>query len=65
MHGWAEAGALRAGLSAEEATATALALTSMEAYEELVERQGWSHDRYQHWLASALRQSRLGQDVTR
>lgn len=52
-------GHLRKGLSVEEATATALALTSLEAYDEVIDRRGWSHDRYQKWLARSLRHALL------
>lgn len=55
----AEGGHLRDGLMSEEATATALALTSVEAYEELLRRRGWSHDRYEEWLAHELRHALL------
>lgn len=58
----ARAGHLRDGLTREGAYATALALTSLEVYEELVHRAGWSHDDYERWLASALRHSLLGSD---
>lgn len=51
----AEAGDLRAGLTTEAAIATALAVTSMEAYDELISRRGWTHDQYEDWLAEALR----------
>ena len=60
----ADGGYLRPGLTAEDATATALALTSVEAYDELVQRQGWSHDRYQEWLSAALGHALLGQGET-
>lgn len=53
---------LRPGLTTDHAIATAFALTSVEAYEELVHKQGWSHDRYEKWLAAALRHALLGED---
>jgi AcrR family transcriptional regulator len=58
----ASSGALRIGLTVDKATATALALTSVEAYEEVVHHQGFSHEWYEQWLAGALRQALLGAD---
>ncbi len=55
----AKGGHLRRGLTVEEATTTALALTSIEAYEEVIRHKGWSHDQYQSWLAPALRHALL------
>ena len=55
----AKSRSLRKGLSVEDATATALALTSLEAYEEAVRHAGWSHDRYEQWLSAALRAALL------
>jgi AcrR family transcriptional regulator len=52
-------GHLRRGLTLQDATATALALTSMEVYDEVVRHQGWSHDQYQNWLARTLRHALL------
>jgi AcrR family transcriptional regulator len=54
-----KSGSLRRGLTVEEAMATALALTSVEAYEEVIHQRGWSYDRYEQWLASALRHALL------
>lgn len=51
----AQARALRAGLTTETATATVLAVTSMEAYDEVVGHRGWTHDQYEDWLAETLR----------
>ena len=51
---------LRKGLTVDDATATAMALTSVEAYEEVVRRREWSYDRYEQWLAAALRHALLG-----
>lgn len=56
----ADTGALRPGLDLELATATALALTSNETYEELIHRRGWSDDEYERWVATALMWSLLG-----
>lgn len=56
----AKAKQLRTELTADDAVATALALTSIEAYDEAVRHLGWSHDRYEQWLASALRHALLG-----
>lgn len=55
----AAGGHLRTGLTLEDAIAATLALTSMEAYDELVNHRGWSHDRYEAWLATALRSALL------
>jgi len=47
-------GALRSGLDADEAAGHALVLASDDGHDELVRRRGWSYDRYQAWLTSAL-----------
>lgn len=47
-------GQLRAGRDLDETTGHALTLVSPDAFEELVRLRGWSHDRYESWLAQAL-----------
>lgn len=52
----AEAGKLRAGVTAEEAVATFAAIASPECYAFFVEELGWSGAEWQRWLAdSAIR----------
>lgn len=51
---------LRKGLRLEDAIATTLALTSLEAYDEAIGQRGWTHDRYEAWLARSLRHALLG-----
>lgn len=55
----ARSGHLRPGLAVDDAIDTMLALTSLEAHDEIVNRRGRSHDDYERWLASALRHSLL------
>jgi AcrR family transcriptional regulator len=50
----ADRGALRPGLSVEEGRDGLWTLTSMEVWDLLVTRLGWSPDRYQRWLADRL-----------
>ena len=50
---------LDSGLSAADATAIFLALTSFDIYRQFVRDTGWSPDRYQAWLESALRRELL------
>jgi AcrR family transcriptional regulator len=50
----AERGALRSGLSVEEARDVIWTLCSLAVHDLLVEARGWSSERYQEWLASAL-----------
>lgn len=47
-------GALRPGLDVDAAAGHALVLVSHGGYDELVVRRGWSHDRYEAWVADAL-----------
>lgn len=51
----ARAGALRHGLTARDAGDIVHALASPELYHLLVVDRGWSAERYEHWLADALR----------
>jgi AcrR family transcriptional regulator len=44
-------GALRAGLSVDEAVDTFYALAGTDVYRALVHERGWSPDRYERWLA--------------
>jgi AcrR family transcriptional regulator len=52
----AERGALRPGLSVDEARDQLWALCSLAIYDMLVETRGWAVERYEAWLASALQQ---------
>ncbi len=45
---------LRAGLTVDSALDLVLALTLPELFHLLVVERGWSHLRYQTWLADAL-----------
>ncbi len=49
-----ERGALRAGLTPEEAIAVIWALSSYDMYRSLVGELGWPPERYQAWLAGIL-----------
>ena len=50
----AERGALRHGLSVEEARDVVWTLCSLAVHDLLVLERGWSYERYESWLASAL-----------
>lgn len=52
-------GALRPGLSLEEATDVLWALTSYDLYRMLVVEQHWESERYETWLAQLLTQHLL------
>lgn len=52
-------GALRLGLSLEEATDVLWAQTSYDLYRMLVVEQGWKPERYETWLAQLLVQQLL------
>jgi len=54
-----EQGALRSGLSFEEATDVLWALTSYDVYRMLVVEQSWEPERYETWLAQLLVQHLL------
>ena len=54
-----EQGALRPGLSLEEATDGLWALTSYDVYRMLVVEQSWKPERYETWLAQLLVQHLL------
>ncbi len=54
-----EQGALRPGLSFEEATDVLWALTSYDVYRMLVVERGWKPERYETWLAQLLIQQML------
>src|SRR5439155_8703909 len=54
-----EQGALRPGLSLEEATDVLWALTSYDLYRMLVVEQRWEPERYETWLAQLLVQHLL------
>jgi AcrR family transcriptional regulator len=53
-------GALRPGTDIDEAAGHALVLASDDGHDELVRRRGWSYDRYERWLTSALEEALLG-----
>jgi hypothetical protein len=48
------AGALRAGISRQEAADTVWAVNSTEVYQLMIETRGWNPQRYQQWLTQAL-----------
>ena len=50
----AERGALRPGLSLEDARDGLWTLCSLAVYDMLVETRGWSAERYQSWLTQSL-----------
>ena len=52
---WARAGALRKGLSAEEALDMLWAMTGADHYRLFVVERNWSADRYEAWLGETLR----------
>jgi AcrR family transcriptional regulator len=47
-------GALRAGLSADQAADIIFGLTTADVYESLVQHRGWSPKRYERWLSDTL-----------
>jgi hypothetical protein len=55
-------GALRAGLSVEEARDVVWTLCSLEVHDLLVVERGWTSERYQEWLATALTRVLLPDD---
>ena len=50
----AQKGALRPGMTVDEATAIHWTLCSSQVFRMLVVERGWSPDHYEEWLASAL-----------
>jgi len=52
---WGRAGALRKGLSAEEALDMLWAMTGADHYRLFVVDRNWSADRYEAWLGETLR----------
>ena len=50
----AERGALRHGLSVEDARDVVWTLCSLAVHDLLVVQRGWSYERYEAWLATAL-----------
>ena len=48
------AGALRAGISSQEAADTVWAVNSTEVYQLMTETRGWSPRQYQDWLTQTL-----------
>ncbi|HEX9036536.1 MAG TPA: helix-turn-helix domain-containing protein [Ktedonobacterales bacterium] len=51
---YAEKGALKSGLSVEEATDIQFALSSPEIYRLLTRERGWTPERFEAWLAETL-----------
>ncbi|MFC6011111.1 TetR/AcrR family transcriptional regulator [Nocardia lasii] len=51
---------LRPGLTVAEAADTLWALTAPELADRLINRRGWSWDKYQHWLYTVATESLLG-----
>jgi len=45
----------RGELSLDDAIAVYMALTTPEIFRELVDRAGWSADRYENWLLGAFK----------
>jgi AcrR family transcriptional regulator len=56
----ASRGVLRAGLSREAATDVIWTLCSLAVYDLLVGSRGWSEERYEAWLTTALTHELLG-----
>ncbi|MFN2582567.1 MAG: TetR/AcrR family transcriptional regulator [Candidatus Dormibacteria bacterium] len=56
----ADTGALRAGLSVDEAGDVLWSLNAPEFYRLLLVERGWSLDRFEHWLADAWKRLLLG-----
>jgi AcrR family transcriptional regulator len=54
MGHFADAGALRCGLTVEEATDLCWIVASPETYRLLVHDRGWDPDRYESWVAKTL-----------
>jgi hypothetical protein len=50
----AASGALRPGLSAEQAADIMYGLTIPDIYESLVQHRGWSPQRFERWLSEVL-----------
>jgi hypothetical protein len=50
----AERGGLRDGLTAADARDVLWSLNSVELFDLLVTRRGWSHECYRDWLGAAL-----------
>src|ERR1051325_3679865 len=50
----AASGALRAGVSADEAADIIFGLTTADIYESLVQHRGWSPERFERWLTGVL-----------
>ena len=50
----ADRGALRPGLSADQAADSIFGLTTPDVYESLVQHRGWSPQRYECWLTEVL-----------
>jgi AcrR family transcriptional regulator len=55
-----ESGSLAPTLTPDEALSVMWALTGTQLHYQLVTQQGWSPDRYEQWLADALRTLVLG-----
>jgi AcrR family transcriptional regulator len=55
-------GTLRSGLDPDQARDMLWMLISPEVWAQLVQRRGWSHDRYEHWLGDAVTDAMLDRD---
>jgi len=60
VRGWGAWGALRAGLSEEEAADRLWLLTTVESYLTAVDRLGWEPERYEKWLGDLAEGEVLG-----
>jgi AcrR family transcriptional regulator len=58
--GWQQAGVLRNGLTAADATERMWLLTTVESYLTAVDRLGWTPERYEEWLGDLLESQVLG-----
>jgi hypothetical protein len=58
----ADRGALRPGLSFEEARDLTWTLCSLAVHDLLVVSRGWTSERYGAWLAQTLTRDLLGED---
>jgi hypothetical protein len=56
----AERGALRPGMSVEQARDIAWTLCSAPVHDMLVIERGWTSDEYRDWLADVLKRELLG-----
>ena len=59
------AGALRAGLSRQEAADTVWAVNSTEVYQLMTQTRGWSPQHYQEWLTGTHWLTMTSESLTR